>query len=82
MFALLATTTMTTTDTPSCMQILTVDESQLQHRGYGHLNYKGLRTLEHKSMIQEFPELKGVKSTCTNFLVGKQHRETISKKSL
>ena len=55
--------------------------SQLWHRRYGHLNYKGLRTLQTKGMVQGLPAIEIKDELCTGCLVGKQHREPIPKRS-
>lgn len=34
-----------------CLQISTMDQSKLWHHRYGHLSYKGLRTLHYKKMV-------------------------------
>ncbi|CAA7024669.1 unnamed protein product [Microthlaspi erraticum] len=67
-----------------CLQVATTDEFQLWHRRYGHLNYNGLRTLKYQNMVKGIPHLKTteVAGKCVSCLVGKQHRESIPKKSM
>ncbi|KAG6396851.1 hypothetical protein SASPL_143008 [Salvia splendens] len=69
--------------TEECLKTTTMDDLQLWHRRYGHLNYKGLRTLKYQNMVRGIPHLntEGAEK-CVSCLVGKQHRESIPKKSL
>ncbi|KAL0313353.1 UNVERIFIED_CONTAM: Retrovirus-related Pol polyprotein from transposon TNT 1-94 [Sesamum radiatum] len=55
--------------------------TQLWHRRYGHLNYKGLRILLNKEMVRGLPHLSTSNVTCNDCINGKQHRDPISKKS-
>ena len=68
---------------PECLQTTSTDDFQLWHRRYGHLNYKGLRTLKYQNMVKGIPYLKndGGDGACVSCLVGKQHRESIPKKT-
>ncbi|KAJ9563755.1 hypothetical protein OSB04_008915 [Centaurea solstitialis] len=79
MFSLLATMS---PKTSSCFQTVSEDESHLWHCRFGHLSYKGLRTLAYLKMVYGLPTLKVPKKLCTDCLSGKQHREHIPKKSL
>lgn len=67
-----------------CFQAKAVSENEchLWHRRFGHLNYKGLKTLSYKKMVDGLPSLKTPEKLCTACLTGKQHRESIPKKSL
>lgn len=67
---------------PKCMQIQSADESHLWHCRFGHLSYKGLRTLSHNGMVEGLPTIKTPQKLCSNCLVGKQQRESFPKKSL
>lgn len=78
MFVLLASMV---PESSTCLQTMTEDESQLWHRRYGHLSYKGLRTLRYREMVKGIPPLKATTKSCTDCLVGKQHREAIPKRS-
>ncbi|RVW38412.1 Retrovirus-related Pol polyprotein from transposon TNT 1-94 [Vitis vinifera] len=49
---------------------------------YGHLSFKGLRTLQYKEMVRGLPQLKASSKVCTDCMVGKQHRDAIPKRSL
>ncbi|KAL5757982.1 hypothetical protein ACOSP7_020593 [Xanthoceras sorbifolium] len=40
---------------------------------FGHLNFKGLRTLSYKKMVKGMPPLNGTSVVCTVCMVGKQH---------
>ena len=67
---------------PTCLQATSEDNTQLWHCRYGHLNFKGLRTLLHKNMVRGLPMLKASSKVCDDCMVGKQHREAMPKKSL
>jgi len=56
-------------------------ETQLWHRRFGHLNFKGLNTLAQKQMVIRLPSLKIYTIVCTTCLVGKQHHDVIPKLS-
>lgn len=64
---------------PKCLKVSSESETQLWHDRYGHLSYKGLKTLVKKEMVKGLPELKEVSDICSKCMVGKQHREPISK---
>jgi hypothetical protein len=51
MFVLLANVV---PETSTCLQTMTKDESELWHRRYGHLSYKGLQTLRYRDMVRAF----------------------------
>jgi len=83
MFAVLTTMMPKAT---ACLQAVIEDESYLWHCRFGHMSFKGLRTLQSKRMVNGLPS--GMLSpaacaqVCTTCLIGKQHRESIPKKSL
>jgi transposase InsO family protein len=56
-------------------------ETQLWHSRFAHLSFKGLRTLYYKKMVEGLSPLKAPTKVYVDCLVGKQHRENISKKS-
>ena len=58
------------------------DNTHLWHCRYGHLSFKGLRTLQYKQMVRGLPQLKAPSKICTDCMVGKQHRDPIPKRSL
>lgn len=53
------------------IQSVLEDEFHLWHCRFGHLNYKGLRTLSYKKMVKDFPSLKTPTKLCTTCLTGK-----------
>jgi hypothetical protein len=79
MFVLLAKMMPKTT---TCFQAISEDKTHLWHCRYGHLSFKGLRTLQYKKMVNGLPQLKTPSKLCTDCMVGKQHRDIILKKSL
>ncbi|GAA0154298.1 hypothetical protein LIER_12323 [Lithospermum erythrorhizon] len=64
-----------------CLQATSNELSMLWHQRYGHLNFKGLKTLHDKKMVIGLPELKGEAIVCTDCLNGKQTRNPIPKQS-
>lgn len=68
--------------TSVCFQTTSEDSTQLWHCRYGHLNFKGLRTLLYRKMVRGLPLLEAPSKVCTDCMAGKQHREAIPKKSL
>lgn len=79
MFVLLASVVLQETST--FLQLATEDSLQLWHRRFGHLSYKGLRTLQYKQMVKGLPLVKASNKSCTECFVSKQHRDAIPKKS-
>lgn len=68
---------------PMCFQVKEEEKKvHMWHCRFGHLNHHGLRMLSHKRMVVGLPCLKPTKEICTTCLVGKQHRESMSKKSM
>lgn len=66
---------------PTCFKATSEDTTDLWHRRFGHLGHKSLRTLQYKKMVKGLPQLNTTSELCTNCMVGKQHRDTIPKKS-
>ena len=64
-----------------CFHTGTQNLCHLWHQRYGHLSYKGLRTLSYRNMVRGLPQLSTSNVTCTDCLKGKQHRDPIPKKS-
>jgi len=66
-----------------CFQVedISEKETQLWHRQFSHLYFRGLNTLAQKQMVIGLPSLKTSTVVCTTCLVGKQHRESIPKLS-
>ena len=65
----------------TCFNTITKDIEQLWHRRYGHLNFKGLKTLQQRKMVDGLPQLKSPLRPCKNCLVGKQQRHSFLKSS-
>lgn len=65
----------------NCLQTTTQDIAHLWHRRYGHLSYKGLKTVQDIGMVRDLPSFLESKATCVACLKGKQHRDVIPKKS-
>jgi hypothetical protein len=67
-----------------CLQTEDVSEKEARmwHNRFGHLNHKGLRTLSFKKMVIGLPVLKSPNELCTTCLTGKQHRDTMPRRSL
>ena len=49
-----------------CFNTRTQNLFHLWHRRYGHLSYKGLRTLLYKNMVRGLPQLSASSVTCTD----------------
>lgn len=65
----------------TCFNTITEDATHLWHCRYGHLGFKGLKTLEQKKMVNGLPQLKNPSKICKDCLVGKQHRDPFLKES-
>ena len=55
----------------TCFNTITEDIEQLWHCRYGHLGFKGLKTLQRKKMVDGLPQLKSPLKLCKNCLEGK-----------
>ena len=64
-----------------CFHTRTQNLFHLWHRRYGHLSYKGLRTLLYKNMVRGLPQFSASSVTFTDSINGKQHCDPIPKKS-
>ena len=64
-----------------CLHTNSQNLSQLWHRKYGHLSYKGLRTSQSKNMVCGLPKFTSSDKLCTDCIVGKHHRDPIPRKS-
>lgn len=51
------------------------DEAWLWHFPYRHLNFGGLKTLQHKNMVMGPPQIQSSSQICEECFVGKQHRD-------
>lgn len=63
--------------------LVTEKVEDLWHKRYGHLNYRGLRSLAEKEMVKGIPKLANgeEEATCEVCLKGKQIRGSIPKES-
>jgi hypothetical protein len=66
----------------TCFKTVLEDETHLWHCRYGHLNCKGLKTLQSKKMVTGLPEIRTPRKLCKDCVKGKQQRKSIPKKSL
>jgi transposase InsO family protein len=48
----------------------------LWHLRYGHLSFKGLKTLHEKNMVEGLPKINCPTEMCEDCIVGKQHRDS------
>ena len=83
MFILLSEITNKQPKEEVCLQAKTKDLAQLWHRRYGHLSYKGLKTLQLKEMVRGLPKLFESNDVCTlspaRFNYKTEHMESIPK---
>lgn len=79
MFVLIAIVTSTNT---TCSQATLEQNSQLWHNRMRHLSYVGLKFLVSKQMVNGLPSITTPQDLCTHCLVGKKHRNVMSKRSL
>jgi hypothetical protein len=66
----------------SCFSITTEDTTQLWHCKYGHLSFKGLKTLEQKKMMNGLSQLNSPSELYKDCLIGKQQRDPFPNKSI
>jgi hypothetical protein len=52
------------------------DPTCLWHLRYGHLSFKGLKTLHEKNMVEGLPNINNPIEMCEDCIVGKQHRDS------
>lgn len=64
-----------------CFKATNEESTLLWHKRYAHLSFKGLNLLAQKGMVKGFPRLDKSSKVCAECMVGKQHRESLSKKS-
>ncbi|KAB2616999.1 hypothetical protein D8674_012868 [Pyrus ussuriensis x Pyrus communis] len=77
-----AQTSVSTSAPPEmCLHTSSQDPFYLWHRRYGHLSYKGLRTLQQKMMVYGLSQLQTSNITCTDCIQGKQHRNDMPTRS-
>lgn len=66
----------------TCFKTILKEETHLWHCHYGHLNFKGLKTLKSKKMVTRLPKIRTSSKLCKDCITGKQQRMSILKKSL
>lgn len=64
-----------------CFKTAADEEAQLWHCRYGHLSYKGLKTMHDKKMVKGLPLLTVPTKLCEGCMIGKQHRDPFPKQS-
>ncbi|PNX66783.1 copia-type polyprotein, partial [Trifolium pratense] len=80
MFILFNKSSSITTHVEECLHTSS-ELTYLWHQRYGHLNYKGLKTLKTKKMVRGLPQLEVSSVTCAHCFTDKQHRNPIPKNS-
>ena len=60
--------------TPVCLMLSITDTAWLWHARYGHLNFRALRELGRKGMVNGVPVVDHVEQVCEGCTLGKQHR--------
>ncbi|GAA0145520.1 hypothetical protein LIER_42865 [Lithospermum erythrorhizon] len=68
-------------DDEKCLQTTVPEITKLWHERYGHLSYKGLNTLQDKTMVIGLPKFKAEAFTCVDCLNGRQTRNAIPKQA-
>nr|AFP55578.1 copia-type polyprotein [Rosa rugosa] len=69
-------------DSPTCLQTSTEDLAHLWHRRYGHLSYKGLRTLHYKKMVKGLPQVVApTREKSETFTMFKQYKNLVEKET-
>lgn len=66
---------------PECLQVSGDSSIQLWHKRFGHVNHKAIRTMLYKGMVIGLPMIAEKHDICETCAIGKQHRETLPKKS-
>lgn len=64
-----------------CLATVSEDMTRLWHERYGHLSYSGMKTLQSKGMVRGLQNFETQQLTCSDCLIGKQPRNSITKKS-
>lgn len=59
-----------------CLSTRGQDPTWLWHLRYGHLSFKGLKTLYEKNMVEGLPNINNPIEMCEDCIVGKQHRDS------
>ncbi|XP_020421230.1 uncharacterized protein LOC18775571 [Prunus persica] len=63
-------------DAQKCLSTRVQDPTWLWHLRYGHLSFKGLKTLHEKNMMEGLPKINCPTEMCEDCIVGKQHRDS------
>ncbi|TXG67555.1 hypothetical protein EZV62_008830 [Acer yangbiense] len=58
-----------------------VQDTWLWHKRFCHLNFKGLKLLKHKNMVNGLSEIESVADTCEGCIMGKQHQISFPRQS-
>lgn len=66
---------------PKCLKTTLSSKEYLWHQRYGHLSFKGLKTLVTKDMVIGLPALQENSELCNDCVVSKQHRDSFPKAS-
>jgi transposase InsO family protein len=61
-------------DSPVSLLAQSEDVSWRWHARFGHLNFRALRDLGAKNMVEGMPTVKSVEKVCDGCVLGKQHR--------
>lgn len=69
------------TQSENCLHLSSVNQSQLWHERYGHLNYRSLKLLYDKRMVIGLPQFQDTSKVCVDCFEGKQQRKAIPKQS-
>ncbi|GAA0170740.1 hypothetical protein LIER_24938 [Lithospermum erythrorhizon] len=64
-----------------CLQAVRSEISMFLHQRYGHLSFKGLKTLQNKGMVRGLPNFKAQEVTCPDCISRKLTRKAIPKTS-
>ena len=67
--------------TPVCLMLSITDTAWLWHARYGHLNFRALRELGRKGMVNGVPVVDHVEQVCEGCTLGKQHRAPFQRAS-
>ncbi|KAK2407959.1 putative mitochondrial protein [Trifolium repens] len=59
-----------------CFSTRVQDPTWLWHLRYGHLSFKGLKTLYEKNMVEGLPNINNPIEMCEDCIIGKQHRDS------
>ncbi|CAL2258040.1 unnamed protein product [Prunus armeniaca] len=63
-------------DAQKCLSTRVQDPTWLWHLCYGHLSFKGLKTLHEKNMVEGLPKINCPTEMCEDCIVDKQHHDS------